>query len=230
MANSDELPSLLGITVRRSLTVGRISLLIGTGMVVIYSAAFGFGGALLSTVGALVLPIFAVSGGLGGALVYTNDRMKGVLEYLASYGVSSRHLLLNAIVAGIVQATIVLSAGTAAGVATYLLSGNVLTAQLPESLLAYTFPMSYLTVTMMTTVGVFWTSLASPRSGMNSPLGVLPLLGVMPTAAVLVVALALPAHGVQIALAAELVMFVVVLSLLARTDRFMPTERLLSPA
>ncbi len=229
MVNPVELPSLLKVTVRRSLVVGRISLLAGGGMVVVYSAAFGIAGPLFVSDGTLILPIFAVSGGIGGALVYSNDRLKGVLEYLAAYGISSRRLLFNALVAGIVQVTIILGVGLAAGLTTYLLSGYTLTLRLPEILLEYSFPMSYLTVCMMTTVGVYWTSLSSPRSGMNSPLGVLPLIGVSPTAAVLVLALVLPGHAIQIVLAAELAMLVIVLFLLTRTDRFMPPERLLSP-
>ena len=229
MASPVELPSLLKVTVRRSLLVGRISLLAGGGMVVVYSAAFGLAGPLFVSDGTVILPIFAVSGGIGGALVYSNDRLKGVLEYLVAYGISSRRLLLNALVAGVVQVTIILGVGLTAGVTTYLLSGHTLTLRLPEILLAYSFPMSYLTVCMMTTVGVYWTSLSSPRSGMNSPLGVLPLIGVLPTTAVLVLALALPAHAIQIVLAAEVTMLVIVLFLLTRTDRFMPPERLLSP-
>jgi hypothetical protein len=229
MAASGEMPSLLGVTIRRSLVVGRISLLIGGGMIVLYSAAFGFGGPLFVTVGTVILPIFAVTGGIGGALVFTNDRLKGVLEYLVAYGLSPRRMLFNAIVAGIVQVTIVLGAGVAAGVTTYLLSGYTLTPLLPEVLLAYTFPMSYLTVCLMTTIGVFWTSLSSPRSGLNSPLGVLPLLGVLPTAAAMILALAFGAYASQLLLAVELVILVIVLSLLLRTDRLMPTERLLSP-
>jgi len=228
MAASLELPSLLGITIRRSFVVGRISLLIGGGMVVFYSAAFGLGGPLFVSVGTVVLPIFAISGGLGGALVFTNDR-KGVLEYLVAYGLSSRRILFNALVAGLVQVTIILGAGVAAGVTTYLLSGYALTPRLPEILLVYTFPMSYLTVSLMTTVGVFWTSLSSPRAGMNSPLGVLPMIGVLPTAAALVLALALGAYASQVLLGTELVVLVIVVSLLSRTDRLMPAERLLSP-
>ena len=229
MAASFELPSLLGITIRRSFVVGRISLLIGGGMVVFYSAAFGLGGPLFVSVGTVVLPIFAISGGLGGALVFTNDRTKGVLEYLVAYGLSSRRILFNALVAGLVQVTIILGAGVAAGVTTYLLSGYALTPRLPEILLVYTFPMSYLTVSLMTTVGVFWTSLSSPRAGMNSPLGVLPMIGVVPTAAALVLALALGAYASQVLLGTELVVLVIVVSLLSRTDRLMPAERLLSP-
>ena len=224
------IPSLLGITIRRSLVVGRISLIIGGGMVVLYSAAFGFGGPLFISVGTVVLPVFAVSGGLGGALVFTNDRTKGVLEYLVAYGLSPRQILANALIAGIVQVSIILAAGIAAGITTYLLSGYALTLRLPEVLLAYTIPMSYLTVTLMTTLGVFWTSLSSPRSGLNSPLGALPLVGVLPTAALLVVALAAGSRAAEILLAGELVLFVVLVSLLARTDRFMPSERMLSPA
>jgi len=228
MPDPSDLPSLLGITIRRSLVVGRISLLIGGGMVVLYSAAFGLGGPLFTSIGTVVLPIFAVSGGIGGALVFTNDRTKGVLEYLVAYGVPPRRILLNAILSGLVQTTIILAAGVTAGVSTYLLSGFTLSLSLPENLLAYTFPMSYLTVTLMTTVGVFWTTLSSPRAGMNSPLGVLPMFGVLPTAIVLILALVFAAHGAEIALAAELVIFVVLISLLSRTTRLMPTERLLS--
>jgi hypothetical protein len=229
MATSLELPSLLGITIRRSFVVGRISLLIGGGMVVFYSAAFGLGGPLFVSVGTVVLPIFAISGGLGGALVFTNDRTKGVLEYLVAYGLSSRRILFNALVAGLVQVTIILGVGVAAGVTTYLLSGYTLTLRLPEVLLLYTFPMSYLTVSLMTTVGVFWTSLSSPRAGMNSPLGVLPMIGVVPTAAALVIALALGAYASQVLFGTELVVLVIVVFLLSRTDRLMPAERLLSP-
>ena len=198
-------------------------------MVVFYSAVFGLGGPLFVSIGTVVLPIFAVSGGIGGLLVFSNDRLKGVLEYLAAYGLSSRRILLNSLLAGIVQVTIILGAGVAAGVTTYLLSGYTLTPRLPEALLVYTFPMSYLTVTLMTTLGVFWTSLSSPRAGLNSPIGVLPMVGVLPTAAALVVALAIPAYATQILLGTELVILVVVLSLLSRTDHLMPTERLLSP-
>ena len=230
MATPLDSPSLLGITIRRSFTVGRISLLVGGVMVVFYSAAFGYGGPLFVTIGTVVLPIFAVSGGIGGCLVFSNDRSKGVLEYLVAYGISPRRLLLNSLLAGIVQVTLILGIGVTAGITTYLLSGYALTTQLFGALLVYTFPMSYLTVTLMTTVGVFWTALSSPRAGMNSPLGVLPMLGVVPTAAALVVALIFAAHATEILLAAELVIFVVVMSLLARTDRLMPTERLLSPA
>ncbi len=224
------LPSLLGVTVRRSFVVGRLSLVIGSVMVVFYSAAFGLAGSLFATLGTLILPIFALTGGIGGTLVFANDRMKGVLEYLVAYGISSRRILLNTLLAGLVQVSLILLVGVAAGTATYLASGHALTLQLPEALLVYTLPMSYLTVTMMTAVGVFWTSLSSPRAGMNSPLGVLPLIGVVPPTAVLVLVEALPAYAIPVLLGSEVVLAMVVLSLLARTDRLMPPVRLLSSA
>ncbi|MFZ1024499.1 MAG: hypothetical protein WAN87_10245 [Thermoplasmata archaeon] len=46
-----KLPSLLGVTLRRSLVVGRISLIIGSVMVAFCSAAFGFGGSLFTNIG-----------------------------------------------------------------------------------------------------------------------------------------------------------------------------------
>lgn len=230
MAAASELPTLLGITVRRTLVVGRVSVIVGCIMVTFYAAAFGLEGPLFTSIGTLVLPIFAVSGGIGGALVFANDRTKGVLEYLVAYGLSARRILFNVLIAGLVQATIVLGVGTVAGVSSYLLSGYALTPQLPEALLTYTFPMSYLTVCMMTTVGVFWTSLSSPRAGMNSPIGVLPLIGVAPTSAALVLALSLRTYATQVLLGTELAIAVIVLLLITRTSQLMPTERLLSTA
>ncbi len=224
------LPSLLGVTIRRSFVVGRLSLIIGCAMVMFYSAAFGVAGTLFVTVGALILPIFAVTGGVGGALVFANDRMKGVLEYLVAYGISPRQILWNTLIAGLVQVSLVVLLGVSAGTATYLASGHALTLALPEALLAYTLPMSYLTVTLMTVLGVFWTSLASPRSGMNSPLGVLPLIGVVPPTVVLVLVEALRAYAVPVLLGSELVLALLVLGLLFRTDRLMPPVRLLSSA
>lgn len=212
------------------MVVGRISLLVGGAMVVLYAALFGFAGSLFVSLGTILLPIFAVSGGLGGATVFSNDRMKGVLEYLVAYGHSPRRILLNVLVAGLVQVTIVLAAGITAGTTTYLLSGHALTTQLPEALLGYTFPMSYLTVTLMTIIGVFWTSLSSPRAGLNSPLGVLPLIGVVPTTVGLFLALAFSAHAVQVLLGLEVAVAFAVLSLIMRTDRLMPPDRLLSSA
>ncbi len=233
MADASEaagLPSLLGVTVRRSIIVGRVSLIIGCIMVTFYSASFGLGGSLFITYGAVVLPIFAVSGGLGGVTVFTNDRTKGVLEYLVAYGMSPRQILLNVMVAAMLSTSIVLAVGIGAGLTTYFLTGHPFTALLAEALLGYTLPMSFGTVGLMTTIGVFWTSLSSPRTGMNSPLGVLPLIGVAPTAGALIVALALPGKAVTILLAVELVVLVVLFSLLMRTNRLMPPDRLLSPA
>ncbi|MHB1931843.1 MAG: hypothetical protein ACYCPV_02480 [Thermoplasmata archaeon] len=230
MSTPSALPTLLSTTVRRSLVVGRVSLAISCFMVVIYSAGFGFGGGVLISIGAYILPIFSVAGGIGGALVYSNDRLKGVLEYVVAYGIRPGRLLVNAVVASAVQVTIILGLGIGAGVATYRLSGHPFVPALDLVLLGYTVPMSYLSAALMTTVGVYWTSLASPRSGMNSPLGVLPMIGLVPTGAVLILALAAPpAHAAQLVAAAELAIFIVLMVLWTRSERFMPTERLLSP-
>ncbi len=199
-------------------------------MVVIYAAGFGAGGAILISIGVYLLPIFAVAGGIGGALVYSNDRLKGVLEYVVAYGIGPRRLLINALAASAVQVSIILVLGVGAGVTTYLLSGHALVPGLWETLLGYSLPMSYLAAGLLTTVGVYWTSLASPRSGMNSPLGVLPMIGLLPPGAVLILALAAPpVHVAQLVGAAELAIFIALLVLWTHRERFMPAERLLSP-
>ncbi len=226
-----ELPTLLGVTVRRSLIVGRIPMAISTAMLCFYSIGFALApGDLYADIGSLLLPVFAVSGALGGATVFTNDRMKGVLEYLVAYGLTPRRVLGNVLVAGLVQVTVILSVGVAAGVLTHRLAGFAITAKLVEALLLYSFPMSYLTVGLMTTIGVFWTALSSPRAGMTSSVGVLPLIGVAPTTGVLVAALALPGYGVPILFGSEALVGVALLALLSQSTRLMPPERLLSPA
>lgn len=198
-------------------------------MVAFYSAAFALGGVLFASIGTVVLPVFAVSGGLGGIILFSNDRTKGVLEYLVAYGLSPRRVLSNVLIAGIIQTTIILAVGVAAGTITLVVGGFGVSSQLPVKLLSYTFPMSYATVSLMTAVGVFWTSLSSPRAGMNSPVGILPIIGVIPTTVTLVLALALPAHEDQILYLAEVIVVLLLVSLLVRTNRLMPPDRLLSP-
>ncbi len=83
-ANPDAAPevgSLLSINLRRSARSGRFFLVYGTarGLVLGLSLAASGGDAFVAAF-PLFLPVFAVVGYMGALVVFTNDRVKGVLE------------------------------------------------------------------------------------------------------------------------------------------------------
>ncbi len=227
-------PSLLGISVRRSITLGRVYLLVGAGLSIFYSAVFALAaGPSFVTVFPVLLPVIAVMGGLGGMVVFTNDRLKGVFEYLIAYGLTPLRLFANILLASLVLESIVLGAGCLVGLGIYAATGHALSWALGTALGLYTIPMSYASVAFTATVGMVWTSLSSPRAGMNSPIGLLPIVGVTPALVTLVAALAavatraVPARLVTTV--AILLLVVVVFGLLRLVARRLPPERLLSP-
>ncbi len=228
-------PSLLAITVRRSLTSGRVYLLVGAGLSMFYAILLGVvPGPAFESIFPTLLPVMAVVGGLGGMMVFTSDRIKGVFEYLLAYGVPPRRVFSNVLVAGMVLETIVVASTCAVGLAVYLASGHAFTAVLAVSLLLYGLPMSYASVAFASMVGMFWTSLSSPRQGINSPIGLVPLVGIAPSVATLVAAEAVRPFGetmVLLVTSASIVAVVgVVLGLLRFATRLLPRERFLSPA
>jgi hypothetical protein len=224
-------PSLLGVTVRRAVVIGRIYLIIGTAYsVVLGSITLFAGSASFDSSFPLYLPIFAVVGSMGGIMVFTNDRLKGVLEYLIAYGVSPRQLFLNILLGSFALATIVLGISLGFGLGESLTRGQGVSSHLATLLLFYTVPMSYASVAFAATVGMYWTSLSSPRAGMTSSVGLLPILGIAPSIITLgVVGLEGGLSGFVVAGAVGL-LIVIVLALLASITRLMPLERLLSPA
>ena len=235
--STEEPLSLLGITIRRSITVGRASLIYGTAVSLFLIFALSFSSTSGFSAGIpIFLPIFAIVGSMGGLTVFSADRQKGVLEYLMGYGISPRRLFVNILIASLVLVTIVLAIAIGATLTIALVNGldsNVLF----QLLVFYTLPMSYASTAFLATIGMYWTALSSPRQGLNSPIGVAPFIGVLPPIATLGVVVALGALGSVTASS-----FIVVTSitvtlvaavafvLLARIGRFLRRERLLSPA
>ncbi|HZY71425.1 MAG TPA: hypothetical protein VFF67_10680 [Thermoplasmata archaeon] len=229
--SAEPAPSLLRVTVRRSIVAGRIYLAIGAGVSVLIGSALSLtAGAGLSLGFPLLFPVYATVGGIGGLMVFTDDRIKGVLEYLMAYGVSPRRLFVNVLISAMVLVSIVLtlSVGTALG----LLVGRGLTIPpvLLEVLVVYSIPMTFASVAFAATVGMFWTSLSSPREGMNSPAGLAPILGVGPPVLTLIAVGLAPADFLTVLAGAVLAMVVLVTLLVNNVNRLLPRERLLSPA
>ena len=233
--STDGAPALLGVTFRRAAVMGRLYIAIGLAYIVVLSVAVSFSSPQgFVSAFALFVPIFGVLGSMGGLMVFSSDRIKGVLEYLIAYGVSPRRLFVNILLASLLLATIVLVVSTVVASGTFVGTGHALPAAFAELLLVYSIPMTYASVAFAVMVGMYWTSLSSPRSGMNSPVGLVPLVGIAPSLATLVTFSVLAATGTLALLAvtgtAVLLLVLTVVLLLSRIGHQLPPERLLSPA
>ncbi len=222
--------SLLPVTVRRSIGLGRVYLGIGTVFSLLLSLILASHPAQFSSVFPLEIPMFATMGSLGSLMVFTADRTKGVFEYLIAYGTRPPTLFANAVLAAVALAGIVLGAALVVGLGAFVASGGVLSVSLAKTLGFYTVPMSLAAALFATTAGMYWSTLSAPRAGMNGPVGIAPLLGVGPTILVLVAAeSAPPSEFYPITVTAAAILAGVVLVLVGLSGRLMRRERFLSP-
>ena len=230
-------PSLLWVTVRRAFSTGRFFLIYGIIVSLILGLALNFASPSSFATGfPIVLPVFGVVGSMGALVVFTSDRMTGVFEYLLAYGVSPRRLFLNVLYTSLVLVSIVVAVGLAGGLGLFAAKGNTLTAELGVLLGVYCLPMSYISSAFAATIGMFWTSLSTPRTGVNSPIGLIPFIGILPSLATLGVLVVLGEEGLVSAafifpvVGGMVGLFgVVVIALLATMGRFLRREQLLSP-
>lgn len=238
-APSENPTSLVGVTLRRSFTMGRFFLGYGVVVASILAVSLGFsGGTAFSSAFPLLVPIFGAVGSLGALTVFSSDRLKGVLEYLMAYGITPRRLFLQTILATVVLVTIVVGVSLGVGIGIYVARGHSVSSDLALAIVAYGVPMSYASAAFATTVGMYWTALSSPRSGMNSPIGLAPLFGILPPVLTLMlIGVAAGTGWVSstagldlLALAAVAVTAAVVLLLVGLIGRLLLRERLLSPA
>jgi hypothetical protein len=227
---SGALPSLTTTTIRRGLVAGRLYLLLGTALVLILSIVLlrNKAGVFEGTY-PLELPLFASLGSMGGLMLFVSDRSKGVLEYSIAYGIAPGRLFGNVLLATVVLASLVLGLGLMAGLGAYLLTGHTLTTDLANALLLYSVPMTYAGATFSAVAGMVWSSLSTPRAGLNSPTGIAPILSVAPPIFVLFVAEAAPkADYYYITSGAAAVFVVAAAALLLASSRWMDRERYLS--
>jgi hypothetical protein len=237
--NRPEAPlSLFRVTLRRSAALGKFYLVYGTGMSLLLGIALGASrGAAFPSSFPLVLPIFGGVASIGAITVFTSDRMKGALEYFLAYGLSPRRLFAYILASSLVLVALVVGIAAAVGTATYVARGGTVTPSLAEGILVYALPMAFASAALTTIVSMYWSALSSPRAGMNSPVGLAPLFGVAPPAAVLVVVGLLAGSGtvptsdsLEIAVLAMGAVAVTSVALLALSGRLLLRERFLSPA
>lgn len=193
-------------------------------------AAGGHGGAAFVSTFPLELPLFAVTGSLGGLMTFTSDRAKGVFEYLIAYGIRPRTLFFDGLLSTAALVSIILGCSLVIGLGAATVQGIGLTLGLAKSILLYTIPMGFAGALFTAAVGMIWSSISSPRTGFNSPIGLAPMIGVGPTVLVLIVAEAAPpSEFYYVTTGAAIAILAVVAGLLSASARLMGRERFLSP-
>jgi hypothetical protein len=226
-------PSLTGTTVLRTLSIGRLYLGIGAAISLLLSVILLEGahaGTRFVQTFPLEVPLFAVLGSTGGLMTFTSDRAKGVFEYLIAYGVRPRTLFFNGLLSAAAMSGIILALSLAVGLGLAAARGVALTEDLWKSIGLYTVPMAFAAALFTTTVGMIWSAVSTPRSGMNSPVGLAPMIGVAPTVVVLIVAETSPSSEFYyITTGSAAVIGLIVVALLAMSGQLMGRERFLSP-
>ena len=230
--------SLLSVTVRRASITGRFFLVYGTAISVLLGVLLAhFSGPSFSSSFPLFVPIFGVVGSMGGLVVFTSDRTKGVLEYLIAYGYSPRRLFANVLLTTLVLVSIVVVIGVSVSLGVYFAEGHTVTSNLAIGMGVYAVPMTYVCAAFASTVGVYWTALSSPRMGINSPVGLIPFIGILPALATIFVIVAMTLSGplstgtLLLVLGSAMgLVTIVVIVLLVSMGRLLRRERLLSPA
>jgi hypothetical protein len=223
---------LTATTVRRTIVIGRLYLVIGVGVSLILALILVLGNhpTTFQTVFPLELPLFAVLGSTGGLITFTSDRTKGVFEYLISYGVRPRSLFFNGLASTAAMTSIILGLALAVGLGAAVARGVPLSSRLLRSLALYSIPVSYAGAMFTAMVGMTWAAISTPRTGINSPVGLAPMVGIAPTLFVLLFAETAPASQYyDFTGGGALVIIAATLGLLAMSGRLMGRERFLSP-
>ncbi|MEM3671270.1 MAG: hypothetical protein QW767_05965 [Thermoprotei archaeon] len=226
---------LFTVTTKRAALFGRLYLAIGVvfpvvlGVVLVSRAAAGR--VVAAEIFPLIIPVFAVMASMGGLMVYVSDRSHGVYEYLLSYGVNIYDIFGSVLASSLVLVSVSLAATSAATLGFLSLEHITLPQQTVKLLLVYSIPVGYAASAFMTVAGVLWSSLTVRVTGVNSPVGIAPLLGVGP---ILLVLLASEASGslgsLTVAGVGTAGIVVATVGLIVYAGRRMSAERLLSEA
>jgi hypothetical protein len=238
---SAHLGALVSTNFRRALSFGKIY--VGIGMVlpllliaelsVAGSAATEAGtagGPLLSQLFPLLLPVFTVLGASGALMIFASDREKGVYEYMLAYGVDVSTIFWSMIAATAALAGLVLVVSLAVSLSVLAFTNpGALTLVFGELVVLYTLPLSFAAAMFMTMAGMLWSQLTVRRPGVNSPVGIAPLLGIAPVLAVLILAVG-PGSGhiLYVVGGASVAMIIAVAAMASVAGGRMQRERFLS--
>jgi hypothetical protein len=221
---------------RRAVSIGKVYLILAIGISLFISLEFlltsraaNLDRTVISAIPVLILPVFAVMGSYGALMIFVSDKDKGVYEYLIAYGVNPSKIFWSIVLTSIGLASIILGIDTLINLAIALSSGAA--SFRLELLIFYVIPISYAVSMFMSMVGMMWSFLAVRRTGINSPVGVISIIGYLPVLAVLVISLIIPAGDVLIfAGSVSLALFIAVGIVIRVSSTKMVRERFLSNA
>lgn len=138
-------------------------------------------GALSVLIGPMFIPILASIIGSLPLVIFLSDKARGVYEYLMAYEFDLSQIYLAFIIASIIAVLMFV----APAVVVVLLSAHFLdiaiTSTILQIILVYTIPYSVLVTVIVILMSLTWSVLAQRRQFVNSPTGIAPLIGSVPT-------------------------------------------------
>ena len=234
--------SLAYMNFRRAVSYGKIYLIIGIAMSVLIgsvlveaiksvsSAAPGGTPAISGTAGS-ILPLFALVGSLGALMVFVSDKDRGVYEYMIAYGVDVSSIFWSIVLATLGLASIILAFSVSSMTLVMIASGVRLSASFVELIVFYSIPVSFTTTMLGSMVGMIWSSLATRRVGVNSPVGVAPYVGLAPIIAILLLSSRIPSgEFIPLVGAVSFALFIIVVAMIGVSTKKLVRERFLSSA
>lgn len=228
--------SLSKLNFKRAAGVGRIYLILSVLLLLLYTFVFSHlpttpqTGKInpLTDIYPLLAPLFVVIGSMGVLWAFTVDRSRGVYEYLLAYGLDVSELFWSNAVATALITSIPTLISLVGLVSALALTHTPVGLGLLELLLFYTVPMCYTSTLFMTMAGMVWSVLTVRRAGVNSPIGVAPILGIVPVLLSFYLSLILRQHLLYVAGAVSLAVVVACVALGVLANRLMSRERFLS--
>jgi hypothetical protein len=233
--------SLISTNFRRAFNFGKVYVGIGLVLPLVFiaelsvaggAAAGSSGGPIIGEIFPLLLPVFVVLGTSGALMIFASDKDKGVYEYMLAYGVDVSTIFWSMIAATVCLVTLILTISLALAVGVLAVtSAGVLSIRFGELILFYSIPLSYAAAMFMSMGGMIWSQLTTRRPGINSPVGMAPLLGIAPVLAVLLLALG-PGSGyvLDVVIGASVAMLLAVVAMASVANSKMQSERFLSSA
>jgi hypothetical protein len=172
--------SLYSTALKRSINFGKIYVILAVAISLFMAWELRI--AAVAPLYPIILPTFISVGSVGGLMIFQSDKAKGVYEYLIAYGINTSSIFWSIVVASIGLVSIILVGSIAGAAAVMFAEGEaVFPFATIRLLLFFTIPLSYAAVIFMSMAGMVWSSLATRRPGINSPVGPAIFIGIAPS-------------------------------------------------
>lgn len=177
----------------------------------------------------LIMPLFIIIGSMGALWIFTSDKRKGVYEYLMASGMEVSSVFWSILMITAALATMILAFVLVFTIPIFALAGVQITLVMVETIIFYSIPICYSSSIFMSMAGMIWASLSKRITGVNSPVGLAPFLGIIPIIVTfLISALVGPSMSLYVAGAVSLAVFLLAIIILIIANIKMDRERFLS--